>query len=242
MKRILAAVLAVLLLAGIASGCHKEQGVGTEPTASRTTPPTEPSESVPQADLTNVLWRKNMTPEMKEAFIRFRYEQTGRASPFIEDGFGYGLFYLGTINGWDIIYRQCDCMFFNNEEFNSHPDMKLGDIQFEGSCKDSFEACKPSGIKRLIDVYEAGEIGDEPLPDLLVAYKAAYKRKQTITQNDIIRGDWAFAWLHWDLVGKGNKFPWRYISKEALPWGLLPDEVIEGRLQPDEWTEEKPQP
>jgi len=218
MKRIFAAILTILLLLGLFAGCQAP------------------------ANAKNVLEHRTMTSDEKEAYTRLLYENKHRLEPFYEDGFGYGVFYLGTINGWDIIYWNCQHVFTGVPEMDPpHPDLKLGDVQFEGSCNESFLACKPKELKYLYEVYNAGQIGDEPLPELLTAYQDAYKKMQTITVMDAEKGYGAFSWLHWDLVGKGEKFPWSAYAGDLLPLGLLPDEVIEGRLQPDEWTEEKPQ-
>ena len=212
MKKILVPLLSILLLLSLFAGCQTPENTK------------------------NVLAQRTMTAEEKDAFIRYLDAEKALVLPFFED-FSYGYFYLGTVNGWDILYRHDVVLGLEPNDNEAPPYLTIGNVVFEGAYPSFLSGWNGTERKYLEDLYESGEINDEPLPDLLAAYKEAEQKRQAVTRLDVAKGTWAFQWLYWDIVATRKKFPWYAIPDEEMPWGLLPDEVIEWELQPDEWTE-----
>ena len=213
MKKILVALLSILLLLSLFAGCQTPENTK------------------------NVLVQRTMTQEEKDAFIYYQATLHRPGSPliypFFED-FGYGYSYLGTINGWDILYKPDAIITTDNE---TPPYLTLGDVVFEGAYDFFFPAWNGTERKFIDELYESGEINDEPLQDLLAAYKEAEQKRQSLTEDEFMKRFWAFKWLYWDIMADRTNFPWKGIPEEELPWGFLPDEVIKGNIQPGEWTE-----
>ena len=229
-----------MLLIGSFAGCNLDQGDNTKPTAGPATVPTTLPTETTAPFYENMLYHRTMTQEEKDAFIYYQATLHRPGSqliyPFFED-FCYGYSYLGTINGWDILYKPEAILQLETTDNETYPYLTLGDVVFEGAYDFFFPTWNGTERKFIDDLYESGEINDEPLQDLLAAYKEAEQKRQAVTKLDSAKGRWAFQWLYWDIVAYRNRFPWYAIPDEEMPWGLLPDEVIDWELQPGEWTE-----
>ncbi len=153
MKRILAFVLVVLMAASTLWGCQKSNAKDT---------------------LT-----QELTDERADEIKFALYEKEGLLYPWYSEGYGGDHFYLGTANGYDIIYyvRGCAIPDAASLPYDDHPDMVINDLVFEGSCDNEFLAYKDGTFYPLTEIYQNEKIGDAVIPQLHEIYTSCYQKK-----------------------------------------------------------------
>ncbi len=161
MKRILAFVLVVLMAASILWGC---QASGTQ--SSNTTPSTtELSEE--------------RTYEIQLAFYDFFAEEysgdPGIWLPMYHQGYGWGICYLGSAEGYDFVYYYHHYGDRGGNESNlaeqgysaataaPAPSFWIGDVEFEETPSGGLRAYKDGKLHYVKDLYDEGVISRDTL-------------------------------------------------------------------------------
>lgn len=146
MKRIFALVLSCLILISLFCGCQAAQ---------------EELPAVP----------KDKREPIRQAFMEML---NSPYTVWFDEGYGFGMFYLGECNGYDVVYKSMVC--FTTEENPVHQ-LVLGEVTIENACTSDLWTYKDGKLVRLEEVFREGKIDRTQIQVLKDQFNKCYQKE-----------------------------------------------------------------